>query len=87
MLQEIINTVKGITGNEFLYLDTQLQIKKTPHSHPVNIWALAVDPHDRLWLMDADEFWWAFEGNEDEKLITESLYQRVMSIKERYAAA
>jgi hypothetical protein len=57
MLTEIIETVKKLAGNEYLYFDNALEIKRTPHAQSFSAWGVAVSPEGELWVMDNEEDW------------------------------
>lgn len=85
MEQEIVNIVKGLVGNEYLYFSTALVIKLSPHSFPVNIWAVCVSPRNEIYVMDGGEEWTKIDESDDKVLQT--LYQRVKSIEKTYKTA
>lgn len=88
MKSEIIKMVKRLAGHEFLYLDTKLQVKKTPHTIPVNVWAICVSPDDRIYLMDSNEESFELEeGDTDYSLVLNTVYQRIRMIYMQYQAA
>ena len=37
---ECIEIVKELVGNEFLYFDTKVEIKTSPHTYPFAAWAV-----------------------------------------------
>ena len=83
MRQAVIQLVTGMVGNAYLYFNTYLEVKKTPHSLPTRIWAVCVSPDDRIYLMDHNEEW--FEVKEDDTLIISSLHQRVRFLHQSLA--
>jgi hypothetical protein len=85
MLTEIIETVKKLAGNEYLYFDNALEIKRTPHAQSFSAWGVAVSPEGELWVMDNEEDW--FKVQERDTLLIPSLYQRIKIISEKYKAA
>lgn len=85
---EIIEKVKRLAGNNFLYLDTALVVKETPHTIPVNVWAVCVGPDDEIYLMDADEQWERLEETDDNyQLVLSTVCQRVKFIYKQYQRA
>jgi hypothetical protein len=88
IFQECVDTVKELVGHEFLYFDTAIEVKITPHSFPFNTWAACVSPKDDLFVMDSDEQWHQVElTDENTALIIGSLYQRLKLMRTRYAKA
>lgn len=88
MKQQIIESVKNLVGNEFLYFDTSLLIKFTPHTWPIQIWAVCVSPQGDIYLMDGFEEWHKLEEtdtNYDRVLST--LYQRISTIEKLFKTA
>lgn len=85
MKEQIIEIIKGLVGNEFLYFSTELEIKLTPHSWPVLIWGVCVSPANEIYLMDASQEWFKLDENDDKVLHT--LYQRMQSINLTYKTA
>lgn len=81
MKKIIIDNVKELVGNEYLYFDDALVVKKTPHTAPVKVWAIAISPKDQIFLMDSNqEFFELEETDLNYHLVIASLYQRVISI-------
>jgi hypothetical protein len=88
MKQEITRMVKQLAGHEFLYLETALVVKKTPHSYRVNVWAVCVSPRNQIFLMDDQEQWFELEEKDvNHPLVIATLYQRVSTIYKTYQAA
>ena len=93
ILQECIDTVKDLAGNEYLYFDTAVEVKITPHSFPFNAWGVCVSPDNRLFVMDSDEQWHEIEAqnpaaqSDNTALVVGSLYQRLMMMRTQYAKA
>jgi hypothetical protein len=88
IFQECVDIVKGLTGHEFLYFDTAVEVKITPHSFPFNAWAVCVSPKDELFVMDSDEQWHQIELKDDNAaLVIGSLYQRLKLMCINYAKA
>jgi hypothetical protein len=84
-MEELIELIKSLVGNEYLYFDTAVVIKKTPHTIPLNMWAVSVSPSGKVYVMDADEKW--HEVEEKDSRIIASLYQRLKLISEQYKKA
>ncbi|RYY95585.1 MAG: hypothetical protein EOO11_15515 [Chitinophagaceae bacterium] len=86
ILQECIGIVKGLAGHEYLYFESAVEVKTTPHTPPVAAWAVCVSPDDVLYVMDADEGWHpvALE-NMHAALVIGSLYQRLRMMRLRKA--
>ena len=89
VLQECIDIVKDLAGNEYLYFDTAVEVKITPHSFPFSAWGVCVSPDERLFVMDSDEQWHELELTEDGNaaLVVGSLYQRLNIMRTQYAKA
>jgi hypothetical protein len=88
IFQECVDTVKELVGHEYLYFDTAIGVKTTPHSFPFNAWAACVSPKDELFVMDSDEQWHQVElTDENAALVIGSLYQRLKLMRTRYAKA
>jgi hypothetical protein len=82
LLTEITTMISSLVGNEYLYMDTPIQIKTTPHTPALNIWALTISPRGDLYVMNADEQWHQVDPS-DEIIIT-SVYQRVSVMHSQY---
>jgi hypothetical protein len=81
IFQECAQLVKQIVGHEFLYFDTKLELKLTPHSIPFNAWAVCVSPKNELFVMDSEEQWHQVE--ESNSLMVATIYQRIKTIPVR----
>ena len=80
--------MKGLAGHEFLYFETAIEVKVTPHSVPFNAWAACVSPKDELFLMDSTEQWHQIElADDNAALVIGSLYQRLKLMRVNYAKA
>ncbi len=83
---ECVDIVKGLVGNEFLYFDSKVEVKTTPHTPPFAAWAVCVSPADALFVMDAEEEWHEVELNDRKSApVIGSLYQRLKLISKQYA--
>ena len=88
IFSECIEIVKELVGHEFLYFDTAIEVKVTPHSFPFNAWAVCVSPNNELFVMDNDEQWHQVELTDDNAaLVIGSLYQRLKLMRISYAKA
>lgn len=88
ILQECIDIVKDLVGNEYLYFENAIEIKVSPHSHPFAAWAVCASPSDELYVMDSDEQWHQIEMRDgNAALIIGSLYQRLRMMRTQYAKA
>ena len=86
--KECAAIVRDLVGNEFLYFDTAVEIKVTPHSHPFAAWAVSVSPKDEIYVMDSDEEWHKLELEDDNAaLVIGSLYQRLRLMSVQYKKA
>ena len=88
MFKECVDIIKELVGHEFLYFDTPIEVKVTPHSFPFNAWAACVSPKDELYVMDGNEDWHMVElKDENVSLVIGSLYQRLKLMRVNYAKA
>ncbi|HEY0433345.1 MAG TPA: hypothetical protein VGC95_05705 [Chitinophagaceae bacterium] len=88
MFQECVDIVKGLVGHEFLYFNTAVEVRTSPHSFPFNAWAVSVSPKDELYIMDGDEQWHKLElQDSNAALVIGSLYQRLKLMRINYAKA
>jgi hypothetical protein len=88
MLQECIDIVKDLAGNEYLYFDTAIQVKTTPHTFPFSAWGVCVSPDNRLFVMDNNEDWHEVKADSSNaSLVIGSLYQRLQLMRVQYAKA
>lgn len=82
--QEIVDIVKGLSGNENLYFDSALEIKRTPHDYNAfYAWGVCVSPKDKIHVMDYQQCWWPVE--EADVIVTASLYQRIKVMNKKTA--
>lgn len=88
ILQECIDIVKDKAGNDYLYFDSAVEVKVTPHTPSFAAWAVSLSPKDELYVMDADEAWHkvALEDTHAPMVIG-SLYQRLKLMRIQYAKA
>ena len=88
ILQECIDIVKDLAGNEYLYFDTAVEVKITPHSFPFAAWGVCVSPANQLFVMDNEEQWHEIALQDDNAaLVLGSLYQRLAMMRTQYAKA
>jgi hypothetical protein len=88
ILAECIDIVKDLVGHDYLYFDSAVEVKVTPHTYPFAAWAVSVSPQDDLYVMDGDEQWHKMElGDGNASLVIGSLYQRLRLMRTRYAKA
>ena len=88
IFQECKDIVVGLAGNEYLYFDTAVEVKLTPHSFPFAAWAVCVSPANELYVMDSDEQWHQLELDDNNaSLVIGSLYQRLRLMRIQYAKA
>lgn len=88
ILQECTNIVKDLVGNEYLYFDSPIEVKLTPHTPSFLVWGVCISPANKLYAMDNNEEWHEVaiqEGNAH--LVIGSLYQRLKMMQTRYAKA
>lgn len=85
MKKQILEMVKGLVGNEYLYFEDALTVKKTPHTSPVNIWAISVKG-DKIFLMDRNEQWFELEESDiNYSLVVASLWARLKVMSKKVA--
>ena len=84
-LKEITEIVTALVGNEYLYMDSPIQIKTTPHTPVLNIWAVCVSPHKDLYVMNEEEQW--HQVDEKDSIIISSVYQRVKTLQSKFLKA
>ena len=88
IFNECIDIVKELVGHDFLYFDSAIEVKVTPHSFPFNAWAVCASPDNELFVMDSDEQWHEVELTDDNAaLVIGSLYQRLKLMRISYAKA
>jgi hypothetical protein len=88
IFEECIETIKNLVGYEYLYFDTAVEVKLTPHTYPFAAWAVCVSPADDLYAMDSDEQWHQVElKDQNAALVIGSLYQRLRMMRTQYAKA
>lgn len=88
IVQDCIDIIKDLAGNEYLYFDSAVEIKITPHSNPFYAWGVCVSPAGSLYVMDSDQEWHEVEPNVgNAPLIIGSLYQRLQLMRRKYAKA
>lgn len=86
--QECVEIVKNLVGNDYLYFETSVEVKTSPHTHPFSAWAVCVSPKDELYVMDSDEQWHQVELEDyNAGLVIGSLYQRLKLMRIDYAKA
>lgn len=85
---ECVAIVKDLVAHDYLYFDTPVEVKLTPHSFPFNAWAVCVSPADDLYVMDSNEEWHQLEATDNNfAQVVGSLYQRLKLMRIRYAKA
>lgn len=85
---ECVEIVKNLVGNDYLYFETSVEVKVTPHTYPFSAWAVCVSPKDELYVMDSDEQWHKVELEDyNAALVIGSLYQRLKLMRIHYAKA
>jgi len=85
---ECIDMVKDLVGNDYLYFDSPIEVKVSPHDIPFAAWAVCVSPKNDLYVMDNNEQWHQVELNDDyASLVIGSLYQRLRLMRLQYKKA
>jgi hypothetical protein len=88
IFQECVDIVKNLVGNEYLYFDSAVEVKVSPHSFPFAAWAVCISPKNELYVMDSNEQWYPVELSDDQaSLVIGSLYQRLRLMRIQYAKA
>lgn len=88
IVQECVDIVKDLAGHEYLYFDTALEIKTSPHSFPFQAWGVCASPKNDLYVMDNDQEWHKIEpGIGNAPMVVGSLYQRLQLMRRKYARA
>lgn len=86
--QECVDIVKDLVGHDYLYFESAVEVKITPHTPPFSAWAACVSPSDELYVMDGDEQWHAVALSDmNAVLVVGSLYQRLKLMRINYAKA
>ncbi|HEX2532814.1 MAG TPA: hypothetical protein VHK69_03705 [Chitinophagaceae bacterium] len=88
LFEECVEIVRSLAGHEYLYFDTSVEVKTSPHSYPFSAWGVCVSPDSRLYVMDSGQEWHEVEPESDSSgLVIGSLYQRLRLMRTRYAKA
>jgi hypothetical protein len=88
ILQECITIIKGLVGHEYLYFDSAVEVKVTPHTPSFAAWAVSVSPAEELYVMDVNEDWHKLElSDNNAALVVGSLYQRLRMMRVQYRKA
>jgi hypothetical protein len=88
IFEECVDIVKDLVGHEYLYFDTAVEVKLTPHTYPFAAWAVCVSPNNEMYIMDSDEQWHQVElKDQNAALVIGSLYQRLRMMRTQYAKA
>lgn len=86
--QECTEMIKDLAGHDYLYFDTAVDVKTSPHTFPFSAWAVSVSPKDELFVMDSDEQWHPVKLEDvNASLVLGSLYQRLKLMRIQYAKA
>jgi hypothetical protein len=87
MKEQTVEIIRELVGEGVLYFSTSLLAKVTPHTWPVQMWAVCVK-ENRIALMDGAEMWHELEETDrNYSIVISSLYQRVRTIKQTLKAA
>lgn len=85
---DCIDIIKSLVGHEYLYFDTAVEVKLTPHTYPFQAWAVSVSENDELYIMDNNEEWHQLKLEQhNASLVLGSLYQRLKMMRINYAKA
>ena len=86
--QECIEIVKDLVGHDYLYFESAVEVKVSPHTFPFAAWAVCISPNDEMYVMDSDEQWHQVELKDfNASLVIGSLYQRLKLMRISYAKA
>ena len=86
--QECIEIVKDLVGHDYLYFESAVEVKVSPHTFPFAAWAVSISPKDEMYVMDSDEQWHKVELKDfNASLVIGSLYQRLKLMRISYAKA
>ena len=88
IFQECVEIVRNLVGHDFLYFESAVEVKTSPHTYPFSAWAVCASPKDELYVMDSDEQWHKVELEDmNAALVIGSLYQRLKLMRINYAKA
>jgi hypothetical protein len=88
MYQECAEIVKDLVGHDYLYFETPVEVKTSPHTFPFSAWAVCVSPKNEMFVMDSDEQWHQVELEDvNASLVIGSLSQRLKLMRIQYAKA
>ena len=88
IITDCVEIVKDLVDHEYLYFDTAVEGKTSPHSYPFQAWGGCVSPKNELFVMDSDQQWHLIEPfTGATPLIISSLYQRLQMMRRQYAKA
>ena len=87
MKNEIIRIVRNLVGYDYLYFDSSLILKLSPHTWPVMIDGICVSPVEHIYLLHGGEWHQLEEQDRNYAKVLDSLYQRMKSIETLYAKA
>jgi hypothetical protein len=83
--QDCVDIVKDLAGHEYLYFDTALEVRTSPHTFPFQAWGVCASPQDELYVMDGNQEWHKIEPNVGNAyLVLGSLYQRLQLLRRKY---
>ena len=86
--QECVEIIRELVGNEYLYFDSAVEVKITPHSIPFLAWAVAVSPKDENFIMDNNQEWHMLQIEDmNAGLMIGSLNQRLKMMRITLAKA
>lgn len=88
ILKDCVAIVKDLVDDQYLYFDTAVEVKTSPHTYPFQAWGVCVSPKDELYVMDNEEQWHRIEPFIGATpLVVLSLYQRLSLMRRQYAKA
>jgi hypothetical protein len=85
---DCVDILKDLVGHDYLYFDSAVEVKVSPHTYPFAAWAVCVSPKDEMYVMDSNEQWHPVELSDlNATLVIGSLYQRLKLMRINYAKA
>jgi hypothetical protein len=82
----IIEMVLSMSGHNPVYFEDALTVKKSPHTPPINLWAVCVSPQNEILLMDNVQQWHLLEESDANYfLVIASLHARMKVISKKTA--
>jgi hypothetical protein len=82
----LFNLVKDLKGFDFLYFQSPILVKSSPHHHARSIWGVTVNKDGKVYLLTdtykMDGEWIELEQTDfNFQVVASSVYQRLLFIK------